>query len=60
MKNTESDVKQTDPLFDGHPEKPIKDMTPSERLDYLWAMVEFRYIITNKIKLTTSKKNNEG
>ena len=34
-----------DPEFDGHLEKSIKDMTPDERLDFLWRQIEFRNYI---------------
>ena len=51
--------KKIDPLFDGHPEKSAKDMTPTERLDYLWQLVEFRLIVTNGLKPKSVKKSNE-
>jgi hypothetical protein len=53
-------AKKTDPLFDGHPEKSIKDMTPSERLDYLCAIVEFRLINTNKLNPEPPINKNNG
>jgi hypothetical protein len=36
-----------DPLFDGHPEKSFKEMTPSERMDYLQILIEFRRAARN-------------
>ena len=38
-----------DPMFDGHPEKPILEMTPSERMDYLLMLIEFRNIAKSAI-----------
>jgi hypothetical protein len=29
-----------DPLFDGHPERPFSELSPEERLDWLWEMME--------------------
>ena len=43
--------------FDGHLEKSIKDMTPSERIDYFWQLVELRLIASNRIKPETVNKN---
>ena len=39
--NKESKVK-TDPLFDGHPEKPFQLMTATEKINYLWQLIEFK------------------
>lgn len=30
------DGRAVDPDFDGHAEKPFEDMTPAERLDWIW------------------------
>jgi hypothetical protein len=43
--------------FDGHLEKTIQDMTPSERIDYLWQFVELRLIASNRIKPESLNKN---
>jgi hypothetical protein len=40
--------------FDGHLEKPLKQMTPKEKLLYLSAQIELRYYIKNNI--TRKKK----
>ncbi len=29
-----------DPLFDGHHERPFHELTPVEKLDWLWATME--------------------
>lgn len=29
-----------DPLFDGHHERPFREWTPSERLDWIWATMQ--------------------
>ena len=29
-----------DPLFDGHLERPLLDLSPEERLDWIWEMME--------------------
>jgi len=44
-----------DPVFDGHLEKKSKDMTPDERLELLWQLVEFRYIATNRFNPKSEK-----
>ena len=44
-------IRKIDPYFDGHHEKPIKDMTPSEKLDYIWSLVEFRLIISKNAQI---------
>ena len=37
--------------FDGHLEKEIKDMTPKEKLDYIWSQIELRnFIKSGKIR----------
>jgi hypothetical protein len=28
-----------DPVFDGHPEIPLADMTPDQRIDWIWEMM---------------------
>ena len=51
--------KSIDPLFDGHLEKSAKEMTPTERLELLWQLVEFRLIVTNRLKPKSEEKSNE-
>ena len=29
-----------DPMFDGHLERPLRDLTISERLDWIWAAMQ--------------------
>jgi hypothetical protein len=36
--------KTIDPLFDGHLEKNILQMTPSERMDYLLMFIDLRVL----------------
>jgi len=38
------------PDFDGHLEKPLKDMTPKEKLLYLSMQIELRHFIKNNVK----------
>jgi len=40
---------KTDPMFDGHLEKPISKMTPRERIHYIWLCMKFKYDIRNRI-----------
>ncbi|MEO8513990.1 MAG: hypothetical protein ABI543_10550 [Ignavibacteria bacterium] len=57
-----SKVIYIDPMFDGHPEKSILDMTPSERMDYLLMLIEFRKIAKSAIIVKKEKpilKENE-
>jgi hypothetical protein len=35
--------KITDPMFDGHLEKPLSKMTPKEKLHYIWIQMVFRW-----------------
>jgi hypothetical protein len=37
-----------DPLFDGHPEKTLRQMTPKEKLNYLWLQMEFKFAVRNR------------
>jgi len=29
-----------DPLFDGHLERPLRELSPEERLDWLWELMD--------------------
>lgn len=40
--------KYIDPLFDGHLEKTLKEMTPKEKFNYLWLQIEFKFAIRNR------------
>lgn len=42
--------KEIDLMFDGHLEKSIKDMSPEEKLKYLWDMMQFKYQIGKSIR----------
>jgi hypothetical protein len=42
--------KKIDPDFDGHPEKPMKDMTPKEKLQYISDFISFYYIAKTRVK----------
>jgi hypothetical protein len=44
--------REIDPAFDGHLEKPLKDMTPREKIHYLWLQMEFMY----KVRKTRKTK----
>jgi hypothetical protein len=35
-----------DPLFDGHLERPLSDLSPEERLDWLWQVMELVHLAT--------------
>jgi hypothetical protein len=35
--------------FDGHLEKPLKDMTTKEKLDYIWSQIELKNYIKNNV-----------
>ena len=39
-----------DTNFDGHLEKDVRFMTPKEKLDYLWQMIELKNYIRNNVK----------
>jgi hypothetical protein len=39
---------KTDPLYDGHIEKPLSKMTPREKIHYIWLQMEFMYKIRNR------------
>lgn len=36
-------IVEIDPMFDGHLEKRVKDMTPKEKLDWLWMQMVFKF-----------------
>lgn len=37
-----------DELFDGHLEKPLRSMSPREKIYYLWLQMQFRWQIRNR------------
>ena len=39
---------KVDPMFDGHPEKPLSKMSPREKIHYLWLQMEFKYLMKNR------------
>lgn len=46
MKNN----KTVHPDFDGHLEKPLKEMTPKEKLLYLSLQIELRHQVRTRVK----------
>ena len=48
MKKHKKQSKPTDPMFDGHLEKPLSKMTPREKLKYLWLQTEFKWKIKDR------------
>ena len=54
-------VRKTDPMFDGHLEKPLSKMTPREKIYYLWLQMEFHYAIRNRKVISNKelKKNKQ-
>lgn len=54
-------IEKIDPLFDGHLEKTILQMTPTERMDYLLMLIDLRILANNAkvIKNVKSNKENE-
>lgn len=49
------EVKKTDPMFDGHLEKNILQMTPTERMDYLLMLIDLR-VLANSAKIVNKEK----
>ena len=49
--------KEIDQMFDGHIEKPLSEMSPKEKLDYLWMQMMFKWQIRNRV--IVSRKKNE-
>jgi len=41
--------KPIDKDFDGHLEKPLNQMTPREKLDYIWSQIELKNEIRNRV-----------
>lgn len=48
MKRKTKINKKPDKMFDGHLERPVSKMTPKEKIDYLWSVMEFKYKIRNR------------
>ena len=46
--NKKENNKKSDPMFDGLLERPVHKMTPREKIDYIWAQMEFKYKIRNR------------
>jgi len=42
-------VKKTDPMFDGHLEKPVSKMSLRGRIYYIWLCMKFKYDIRNRV-----------
>lgn len=55
----ETGKQKIDPMFDGHHEKSILEMSPEERLDYLWTLIEFSEIVKNR-KIISKKDSDNG
>jgi len=51
---------EIDPLFDGHIEKPLSQMTPKEKLDYLWLQTVFNWKVRTKVKRVKEEKENSN
>lgn len=51
---------EIDPLFDGHIEKPLSEMTPKEKLDYLWLQTVFNWKVRTKVKRVNQEKENSN
>lgn len=47
--------KYIDPMFDGHLEKNILQMTPTERMDYLLMLIDLR-VLANSAKIVNKEK----
>jgi hypothetical protein len=47
---------EIDPMFDGHIEKPLSQMTPKEKLDYLWLQTVFKWKVKTKVKRVNKAK----
>lgn len=43
-------------MFDGHIEKPLSQMTPKEKLDYLWLQTVFKWKVKTKVKRVNKAK----
>jgi hypothetical protein len=50
--------KQIDPIFDGHLEKSILQMTPTERMDSLLMLIDLR-VLANSAKVIKNEKTNK-
>ena len=51
MRKNNNTNKIPDRDFDGHLEKPLYNMTPKEKLDYIWSQIELRnFIKSGKIR----------
>lgn len=48
MKRKINTNKKPDKKFDGHLERPVSKMSPKEKIDYIWSLMEFKYIIRNR------------
>ena len=51
---------EIDPMFDGHIDKPLLQMTPKEKLDYLWLQTVFNWKVRTKVKRVNEEKENSN
>ena len=51
---------EIDPMFDGHIEKPLSQMTPKEKLDYLWLQTVFKWKVRTKVKRVNEENENSN
>jgi len=52
--------KPIDKDFDGHLEKPLKEMTPKEKLEYIWEQILLRDEIRKNIKKINPPDKNKN
>ena len=51
---------EIDPMFDGHIDKPLLQMTPKEKLDYLWLQTVFKWKVSTTVKRVNEEKQNSN
>jgi len=51
---------EIDPMFDGHIEKLLSQMTPKEKLDYLWMQTVFKWKVRTKVKRVKEENENSN
>jgi len=51
---------EIDAMFDGHIEKPLSQMTPKEKLDYLWLQTVFKWKVRTKVKRVNEENENSN
>lgn len=56
-KRSAGDWSNVHPDFDGHLEKPLAEMTTTEKLEWLWEMMQFQHWVKTQVRREEAGRN---